>query len=233
MDNTLKTGLEQATRDIIIELLNETYPRTTRAQPVTAPLPTTVRAKIHNPNDWVWGAENHDSNDWSWSGIGGRRRLPELKQAAAHADAAALGIDMETYTATIHKELTEMYNMTRRSRHLQVHDKMYTNYIRGSRRLVYYTDENPVEITMIIDNPNCPANNENGQNTIRCAIVSSRLCVVLEEGDNPIMIRNTLVNGLSDAIQKWRIPGQDSSRALRKSNPLKSGLMAHGEKCFA
>jgi hypothetical protein len=65
---------------------------------------------------------------------------------------------------------------------------------------VYYTDEYPVEIPIVIDNPNCPANNANGENTIRCAIVSSKLCVVLEAGDNAAEIRSTLVMGLSEAI---------------------------------
>jgi len=202
MNNTLKTGLMEATRAIIIQLLNDTYPRTARARPAQLQPKEEVSHKVHNPGDWTWntpGAQHHDPNDWSWSDMGGRRRLPVLREAAARADAMALGIDMDEYPNMIHKEVFEMYNSTRRSLQLLL-PRRSDSYIRGSRRLVYYSDEYPVEIPIIIDNPSCPSNNENGENTIRCAIVSSRLCVVLEAGDNPNMIRRTLVNGLSAAI---------------------------------
>lgn len=202
VDNTLKTGLVEATETLVIRILNETYPRTARAaRPAQIALNAGEARQhaTHNPNDWKWKtqtATSHNPHDWSWSDIGGRRRLPVLREVTVRADALALGVDIDAYSIMIREELSEMYNSTRRSRHLHISD----SYMRGSRRLVYYSDEIPVEIPIIVDNPNCPANNENGVNTIRCAIVSSNLCVVLETGDDPRMIRRTLVNGLSDAI---------------------------------
>lgn len=199
----MKTGLEEATRTIVIQLLNETYPRTARARPASKVEASYTR---HDPNDWRWShqaATNHDPNDWVWSdisGVGGRRRLPVLRKAVVRADAAVLGMNIQIYSSWVHRQGLNMYNSTRRTRQLHVCDGC-DHYIRGSRRLVYFTDEIPVTIPIIIDNPNCPSNNANeGENTIRCAIVSSRLCVVLEAEDNPNMIRTTLVRGLSAAI---------------------------------
>jgi hypothetical protein len=201
-NNTLKTGLIEATETLVIRILNETFPRVARARPAQfVPKEEGNRPAIHDPSDWEWkkppAATRHNPHDWSWSDIG-ERRLPVLREAVARADAAVLGVDVDLYSFTIQDELSGMYNSTRRrNRRLHASD---SSYIRGSRRLVYYTNEFPVEIPIIVDNPNCPANNENGANTIRCAIVSSRLCVVLEAGDDPEMIRKALVDGLSTAI---------------------------------
>ena len=202
-DNTLKTGLIEATEALVIRILNETFPRVARAQPAQFAAPKAeVKHAHHDPNDWEWKkpptATSHNPHDWSWSDIGGRRRLPVLREAVARADAAVLGVDIDMYSFTIQDELSGMFNGTRRNRRLHASDT--SSYIRGSRRLVYYTDEFPVEIPIIIDNPICPANNENGVNTIQCAIVSSNLCVVLEAGDDSQMIRRALVDGLSNAI---------------------------------
>lgn len=217
VDNTLKTGLQEATRAIVIQLLNETYPRTARAQP--AQLVPKTQSVSHDPNNWKWrtrthqrhdpnnwkwktSATSHDPQDWTWGlHLGGtRRRLAVLRHAASQADAVALGINMEMYSIRIHEEVAQMYNTTKRKRrrYLLQHE---SSYIRKSRRLVYYTDAIPVEIPIVIDNPNCPSNDvNNSENTIRCAIVSSNLCVVLEVGDDAAAIRSTLINGLSDAI---------------------------------
>jgi len=200
-NNTLKTGLIEATETLVIRILNETFPRIARARPAQfVPKAEGNRPAIHDPHDWEWkkppAATRHDPHDWSWSDIG-QRRLPVLREAVARADAAVLGVDVDLYSFTIQDELSGMYNSTRRNRRLHASN---SSYIRGSRRLVYYTDEFPVEIPIIVDNPNCPANNENGANTIRCAIVSSEVCVVLEAGDDPQMIRRALVDGLSSAI---------------------------------
>ena len=190
VNNTLKTGLMIATKTIVINILNETYPRTVRNRPYET-------VKTHrDPYNWIW-------EDLSTMGGGGfRRQLPRVEEAAKLADAVALGLDLSSYT-TIHEQAVVMRSNARRfhRRLLSSLHESSSYRVRGVRRLVFYTDNYPVRITMISDRNNCPTNNINGTNTLRCAVVSSSLCVVLETDDNPTMIRDTLLQGLAAAIE--------------------------------
>jgi hypothetical protein len=66
-----------------------------------------------------------------------------------------------------------------------------------TRRLVYYTDEYPPQIVDAIDNPFCP---QVDTEPLNCAIVVTKVCVVLEEGDDPEQIEAILVTGLRSAV---------------------------------
>lgn len=68
------------------------------------------------------------------------------------------------------------------------------------RRLVYYSDAYPVVITDAIDDPFCPSSVGN-IDQVRCAIIVSDVCLVLEEGDDPDFIRVALTDGLEDAVK--------------------------------
>lgn len=175
-NNSLKTGLMTATKTIVIKLLNETYPRISRR---------------HGPFSWTW-------EDMSITTGGGlRRQLPEIEEAAELADAVALGLDSSSY-AMIHEQVADMRTNARRL-HRRPSPPDY--HVRGARRLVYYSDDYPVEIKMIVDSNGCLMNKVNATNALRCAIVFSTVCVVLETGDNPLKIRDTLVRGLAAAIE--------------------------------
>jgi hypothetical protein len=130
-------------------------------------------------------------------GGGFRRQLPEVEEAAELADVVALGLDLSSYEM-IHEQVA---NMRTNARRLHRRPSPPDYHVRGARRLVYYSDDYPVEIKMIVDNNICPINNVNSTNTLRCAIVSSTVCVVLETGDNPLKIRDTLVRGLAAVIE--------------------------------
>ncbi|CAB9501886.1 expressed unknown protein [Seminavis robusta] len=81
----------------------------------------------------------------------------------------------------------------------------------GRRRLAYYTDDYPVIINTVSDNPLCNGSSQN--QAVMCAIVSSTVCVVLEDGDDPEEVRNTLITGLRIAVDSGdflgRIPAED------------------------
>jgi len=78
------------------------------------------------------------------------------------------------------------------------------------RRLSYYTDYIPVAINSVTDNPLCAGAAQNPR--IMCAIVSSTVCAVLEEGDDPNEERAIIVNGLRQAVDSGdflrRIPAE-------------------------
>jgi hypothetical protein len=185
VNNSLKTGLMIATKTIVINLLNETYRRTVQSRP-NERLETN-----HDPYSWMWGDMR------TTAGGGFRRQLPEVEEAAELADVIALGLGLSSYE-TIHEQVADLQTNARR---LHRRPAPPDNHVRGARRLVFYSDDYPVEIKMIVDRNNCPINDVNGTNTLRCAIVSSTLCVVVEKDDNPLKIRETLMRGLAAAIE--------------------------------
>ena len=79
------------------------------------------------------------------------------------------------------------------------------------RKLFYYTDDIPVTINSVTDNPLCAGSAQNNQ--VMCAIVSSTVCVVLEEGDDPDEVRALMIAGLRQAVDSGdflrRIPPED------------------------
>ena len=75
----------------------------------------------------------------------------------------------------------------------------YNNFVaQAGRRLVVYIADLPPEINNVFDNPFCPTE---FPETFRCAIVSSTTCVVLDEGDDPEVVRGALISGFQNAIQ--------------------------------
>ena len=81
------------------------------------------------------------------------------------------------------------------------------------RRLAYYSDDYPVSINAVTDNPLCEGQAENPD--IKCSIISSTVCVVLEDGDDPNEVRAFMIAGLRQAVQTGeflrRIPPTDLS----------------------
>lgn len=185
--NSLKSGLIEATRTTVINILNETYPRTDgRASQVSKNVAT------HDiPED----------NDVEYIG---QVMLPgshyrKLLRATEQADAFALNMDLSAYYKELQGEMVSVLNSTNTKKNRRLHYmKDRSNFLRQSRRLVYYSDDYPVEITQVVESTTCIGSVMN--EAIRCAVVSSRVCVVLEPGDNPAEIRSALVQGLEEAI---------------------------------
>lgn len=73
----------------------------------------------------------------------------------------------------------------------------YSSSSQLTRRLVFYDDSVPPEIRAIIDNPFCPT--ETPQVT-KCAIVTSTVCVFLEDGDDPDVVKAQLRRGIQASI---------------------------------
>lgn len=66
-----------------------------------------------------------------------------------------------------------------------------------ARRLVQYLESVPPEITQILDTRYCPSDTPD---VTKCAIVTSSVCVFLDEGDNRPQVRSVLTAGIQAAI---------------------------------
>ena len=62
------------------------------------------------------------------------------------------------------------------------------------RRLAFFSDEFPVEISSILDSMFCATPTE------PCVVVSTTVCVVLEAFDDPDVVRTNLIQGFRDSI---------------------------------
>lgn len=186
--NTLKSGLIEATRTTVISILNETYPR---ADGAAFENPNQVRAEKAKSGVHVGPV---------MLSTGQRRKL---LHAVEQADAFVLDMELTTYQMELRGQVEKMLNGTScsQSRRLQYLREQQSSFLRhdSSRRLVYYSDEFPVQITQVVDSVTCPGSMMN--DAIRCAVVSSTVCVVLEPGDDPVEIRQTIISGLQEAFQ--------------------------------
>lgn len=202
VNNTLRTGLLVATRNITIEILNSTFPRT----------PTLGAGTQANSSAAIFQKfllmlqQPLDSKNAIRQRNGGNRRTLEDQSGIVQI--------------AIENALTDLYPNSNAKRLLQSQiDGMYRRKAllaeteidssremvvvpmgrRGSRRLVYYSDAFPVTINDIFDNPICPKNTTPPS---LCAVVSTTVCVLLEHGENATTVDNLLLQGFQNAVNK-------------------------------
>lgn len=184
-NNTLKSGLETATSTVVINILNETYPMVlTSPLQQQAQLPRTYRVDYSKLRPYKFRYPY------------GGRRLSAVTEATERAVLTLIGENSNSRDKfhAIMQELT--YEPTHSTGTRRLSPSQPLPSFRGRRRLVYYTDDIPVEINWIVDNPVCPSNNP----VMQCAIVSSTVCVILQDGDDPAMVRQVLIDGIREAI---------------------------------
>jgi hypothetical protein len=177
VNNTLKTGLEIATRNVTIENLNSTYPRDGSQRFLRR------RNKQQNQRAFFGGKGGHEAA-LQYDEFGKRvfRHVVPLK-------------DFE-YSPTISDnevEAKQPENTKGRRRAVFLPSDDRHPESNASRRLVFYTDDYPVMIDSIFDNRFCPADTF-------CSIVSSTVCVLLEEGDDEEEVQDELLDGIRVAI---------------------------------
>ena len=170
-NNTVKVGLEIATRTTTIQILNETFPKTASLGGRSA-------------NDNLLRRHRH-------------RQLELLKSAPRAFEVAA----QETFGVEgARKILNTFEDELNTQNRRETNERLLTRLLfPNSRRLVYYTDELPPVVTNVVDNPFCPRGDEDG--ITLCQLVTTEVCVVLEEGDDPDLVQSALVAGFRDAIQ--------------------------------
>lgn len=179
--NMLKTGVEIATATTVTDILNETFHDLTQFVEVEsalekdfAPIPMPVMDVSVPP---VRPDGQRERRDLFKTGpeVALFRALDFLfgRQYAQ--------ILFDSYVYLLHVRLDMMGHY--RNRKLAGHH--------DERRLVYYTERIPPQVTSVIDNPACPADG-----STMCAILSVETCVVLEEGDNIAFIQKCLESGI-------------------------------------
>jgi hypothetical protein len=192
-NNTLRAGLEFAGRNITIQLVNNTFPRT-EADLITA--------RQADPVEEVEEEEEEESTSpfgnprlrkhkqrYSNKNSPATRKLADFQTAMKLGVSSSFGPDealviMESSDGILSSRLPALEE-TRRSLSSP-----------SSRRLVFYTDEYPSRVTNVVENFIC----ENTADDLICVIIQQLACVIREEGDDVGVIRFTLRNGLRDAI---------------------------------
>ena len=163
VDNTFKSDLLVATRDTLIQILNETFPEDDRML---------LRKNVLGRRSWSL----FDPVDYF-----------ETSQQQL------LGV-----VTLVPSSNSEFGRTTKREPSQQAVLSLANNNNHHRRRkLAFYVDSNPPEITSIFDNSFCQATDEETS----CAIVETRVCVVLEEGDDPKETRDRLFDGFKTAFQ--------------------------------
>jgi hypothetical protein len=205
VNNTLKTGLEIAGRNITIEIMNTSFPG---------------------------GAMPEDPESLLPGGNGTRRALDRpavvlspsrLPGAHVVADAGALlalqagladkfGQDGTTDILRSFGHIlrpSSPPSLHRHQRYPGGEDLRRLFRMLQERRLVYYTDEFPSTVFNIRQNFLC----DGAQEGVLCSVVEQFSCVVLEEGDDRALVQTVLASGIREAINNG-----DFERAIPPEN---------------
>ena len=190
-NNTLKTGLEIATRTVLISILNSTFPEFGVAGSAIrgggdTGLPNLDVTSFFEFKDQLRNHRQHQSF------LPHQRKLLSWEASVVEeAVVIAIGDAPET-VSYVHRVMTldsgqpPLAPAQRR--------------LRGSRQLVVYTDDVPIEITNIIDAPSivCPPS---PNPFARCAVVSTTVCVILGPNDDEQAVRLAISDGLAASFR--------------------------------
>lgn len=185
VNNTYKSGLIIATRNVTIQALNETFPRDQEGR--------ALRHHKSNPQESYPGY----AIDRIWQdGFRVTRptsiiRLDEQDAEQGH-DSSSTGI-LENESERWRRRAVFLPNTSQK----QI-DGINNNNMDDNRRLAFYTDSYPPVINNIFGNPFCP---DSPDGEIVCSVVDTSVCVMLEEGDDEDEIKDSLIDGISNSIQ--------------------------------
>jgi hypothetical protein len=183
VNNTYKTGLLIATRNVTVETLNATYPRDGSGR------------FLRGESDWRHHIEPPLRND--------QANKKELKFEGF----GGLGTrDLQDYNLqsfVLHESKPGKSLRSNGNRRRTVYlpqeesDDEMIDISQLSRQLVFYTDEYPVRIDAIFDNPFCRPSNP----ITRCAVVASTVCALLEDGDDEGEVGDVIIAGIQISIK--------------------------------
>ena len=190
VNNTFKEGLIIATRNVTIVTLNTTYPKANSSR--------FLRSKRRSQS---WRSFFTTDSE--------QRITPKIEPEKFESPSTdIIGLVTLYHSAkpnvvTLSKESLKYSeqgtNSRRKTAYLPSEGRSPKQTAFGDqskRELVFYSDEFPVQISSIVNNPFCPPLAQT-----KCAIVSSTVCVLLEAGDNATQVRQNLLNGIGNSIQ--------------------------------
>lgn len=173
-NNTFKDDLIITTRDITIRILNETLPRDEERRALRRDTGGRPRSKTLGDNPFL--------GDVTVGWFDSEDEFPSENWQ-----------DYRAISSSIAEESTQGQ---RRAAFLTRNSDEQIG-MDNSRRLAFYTDSHPPVVLNIIDNLFCPERDEG----IACAVVETRLCVVLEEGDDEEEVKDLLLDGIKTAFK--------------------------------
>jgi hypothetical protein len=190
--NSIKIGLETATRTTAIAILNQTFSANSNNLQMAR---SYFRNDSTNTTTLLPGHANNNNNNR-------HRRLAPRRQGAARAFELAV-LDTFGVEASIaildhyEEEMNEWFSSG--TNHRLVTRLLLGDDRQRQRRLVYYTDAKPPRIVTVIDNPFCPTGDRDG--ITLCALVFTEVCVTLEAGDDANIVQTVLIAGFREAIR--------------------------------
>jgi len=201
VNNTFKSDLIIATRNITIQVLNETLPRDQEGRALRRDAAGRPRSKTFEENqllgvvhfgrfalDENYLVTNNQQEDYtSSSSIG------EVENMQGQRRAVFLTSNPEEQTGTVEININN------------------NNSMDNNRQLAFYADSYPPVISNIFDNPLCPESEK-----IVCSVVDTRVCVILEEGDDEDEVKDQLLDGIKSSFR-------DGS--FKSAVPTKDGLI--------
>lgn len=183
VNNTYKTGLIIATRNVTIETLNATFPRDGTGR------------LLREISNW-----RHRSKPLVRYGQANKEGLGSLGTRGLHV-ANLQDSDLQSFVLRESKPGKSLRSDGNRRRAVYLPqeeaDGEGIDVSQLSRQLVFYTDEYPVTIDAIIDNPFCGPSNS----VTRCAVVASTVCTLLEDGDDEGQVQIVLLTGIRVSIR--------------------------------
>lgn len=172
-NNTFKSDLLIATRDITIKVVNEAFPQDQEKR--TLRRDDAIRwSKIFEDNPLLGVAtisRFHIDDRSSSENTQGRRREVFLPSNP----------EEQTGTVKINGD--------------------NNNSLVNNRRLAFYSDSHQPSILSITDNNFCFTSSDEEEEELNCSIVETEVCVVLEEGDDEEEVKDQLLDGFRSSFQ--------------------------------
>jgi hypothetical protein len=190
-NNTLKTGLVLATRNVTIDTLNTTLPRNESRRLLQRNLPRNDSPFTRSTNDKsTFASPYRHHNSVAGSTSGSKKNAIDLVQFRLVDKDIALNAAVPRATLPLRKTQVRRRTVYLPSGQDTVDDR---------RSLAFYTDEFLPTINSVLNNPFCANFPE-----FECAVVDSTVCVLLEEGDSEEIVRMVLLDGIETAILDGR-----------------------------
>mmetsp|Transcript_3135 Transcript_3135/g.5932 ORF Transcript_3135/g.5932 Transcript_3135/m.5932 type:complete len:571 (-) Transcript_3135:129-1841(-) len=186
--NTLATGLILATRNVTIETLNSTFPRSGSRR--------RLRKSLQR-NHWPIQSSTKINTFLAFRPYELRNISHSLRPSMVQVTDLGRFRVAGHYTVSGLESSSRLHVDTEVRRRAVVLPKAPSTEkgSKGQRRLVYYTDQYEPVINTIFDNAFC----EDLQG-FSCAVVDSTVCVMLEEGDDEEEVQAGLLDGIEQSI---------------------------------
>jgi hypothetical protein len=179
-NNTFKSDLIIATRDITIKVLNETFPRDAEERALRRDTADHSRIKTYE--------------DIQLLGVVNLGRFELYDDEFEHHTGSNIGQDEKIQGQ---RRAVFLPSINEKQEGIVKRTNDNTKSMDRKRRLAFYVDSYPPVISSIFDNPFCPVSDDE---LVSCSIVDTRVCVILEDGDDEKEVKDFLLDGIKTSF---------------------------------